>query len=46
MHPAPVGHGVLGESARRRRHDAVAGFEVGHLAPDRFDLASAFETQP
>ena len=46
MHPAPVGHGVLGEAARRRRHDAVAGFEVLHLAADRLDLAGAFETEP
>ena len=45
MHPAPVGHGVLGESAWRRCHDAVAGFEVGHLTSDRLDLAGAFETQ-
>ena len=43
MHPPGIGDDIFGEAARRRTHDAVAGFDVLHVAADRLDLAGTFK---
>jgi hypothetical protein len=40
---AGVGHGVFGEAAGGRTHDAIARLEILDAAADRLDLAGAFQ---
>ena len=45
MHPAPIGDGIFGVTAGRRRHHAVAHPDAFHVTADRFDFAGAFESE-
>jgi len=45
MNAPDVSRDELGEAARRRAHDAVAGFDALHLGADRLDLAGTFQAK-
>jgi len=44
-HAARVGDRIFGDGVAGRTHDAIANCKTGHVLPEAFDFAGAFEAE-